>query len=153
MKGSAVTYSIYDILILLVDNDDNFLEESFTLLVNAGFQRIIKAKSCDDAIEICQSAEKPYLIIMEYNFSRMSGPELIRAIKLQCDDIKMIVLSSSDKLADSFKSLESGALSFIHKNDDWAHMLLDSIRTWIDFYKRQELNRRDFKQKLQDLVL
>ena len=147
-------YSIYNTLILLVDNDDDFLINVQNLLTAAGFQHIITANNCDDAIQLCKSSEKPYLIIMEYNFRSMTGAELIEQVKAYCNSIKLIVLSGSNKLSDSFKSLEVGALSFIHKDEvNWDKMVIDSVRSWVDFYKKKEYNRVEFRQKLKNLTV
>ncbi len=152
MKDSAIMYSIYDTLILLVDNDLKCLDQVSTLLSEAGFQHIITAETCAKALTICKSIDKPYLIITEFQLKAMSGPELIKAIKAHCDDIKFIVLSGSDHLADSFKSLEVGALSFVHKQDkNWERVILDVVRTWIEYYKKRENRRIDFRQKMDNL--
>lgn len=152
-------YSIYDTFILLVDDDVDYLKKVKNILTTAGFQHIMIASSCEDAIQICLSSTRPYLVVMEYRLKEemakgVNEPILLRYIIEQCIGIKVIVLSGSNKLSDSFRSLEYGALSFIHKtDDDWEHVLLDSVRSWIEFYKKTEYRKISFRQKLNNLTI
>ncbi len=145
-------YSIYDTLILLVDNDVAFLNHVKGLLVDSGFQQVLTAHTCKEAIALCDESDPPYLIVMEYHFRSMTGPQLIEEVKNKCKSARFIVLSDSAKLADSFKSYEAGALSFIHKNDkNWQLSMLDSVRTWMGYYKQLETRRVTFREKLNQL--
>lgn len=143
--------SIYNSLILVIDEDEEFLNKLCSILHKAGFYKVKKATTYSEAINIC-NLYNPFLIIMEYSFQNISGKELIQKVKKYCT--KIIVLSGSEKLADSFKSLEYGALSFIHKKDKhWEISIIDSVITWGGYYKTKESRRVDFRNKLNALTV
>ncbi len=132
---------IHDTLILLVDNDEQFLSHVVQLLKENNFKNVMVASTCDEAKKICETQYKPYLIIMEFNFESQTADDFIKTLKSKCDRLKFIVVSGSDKLADSLKSIHSGASSFIHKSspvrDD---LILSSVDTWLTHFDKKYYN-------------
>jgi len=154
MKEGAVNNSIYDTLILLVDNDEYFLMKVKDVLENAGFQQVIIAKSCLEALALCEGQNKPYLVIMDFDFRNMTGHDFIRKVSGLCDELKVIVLSGSRSITSSFKALESGALSYIQKsNYDWKTTLVNSVSTWLNHYQQRDLHKIEFREKLNNLTV
>ncbi len=141
--------SIYDKIILLVDNDLEFLKKLKSLLETQGFKRVNIAKNCQEAFEFIRDIDDLY-IISEFYFKSSTGENLLKKFKKRLNGkMKVIVLSKTPKLSDSFKSLRLGALSFINKNEkDWKTLLNNSLQSWIDYYSEQEKFRKDFKRKI-----
>jgi DNA-binding NtrC family response regulator len=141
--------SDYDKVILLIDNDTIFLEKLKTLLENEGYQRVYIATNCIDALSFIKDSGDLF-IITEFQFKIMDGEALLRKIKRKLNSkMKVIVLSETTKLSDSFKTMRLGALTFINKHEKgWKSTLNDSLRTWIDYYNHQEFIRQEFKQNL-----
>lgn len=131
--------------ILLIDNDYNFLEKVKKLLESEGYINVVIARNCKDALNLIEDIEDLY-IISEFQFKSMSGEELLTKLKKRLNGkMKVIILSNSKKLSDSFKTMRLGALSFIHKTEDnWKSILNDSLTTWITYYNQKEMMRNDF---------
>lgn len=142
--------NIEESLILLIDNDFGFINKVKDLLFLNGFNNIIVANSCKEAISKCENGILPFLIIMEYIFMGTDGEELIKRIKSCFEETDIIVVSGSNKLSHSFSSLRHGAVAFILKNDfnRTPKMLIDSVRMWL------EMNRREtvIVQKLETIT-
>lgn len=145
--------SIYDTLLLIVDNDVDFLQTVRELLTQSGFQHVIVASSCIEAKRFCSSQDRPYLVIMDFNFREMSDGELVQYIANKCEGIKVIVLSDSTNIADTFASYEYGALSYIPKDHDWETSLIGSVTSWIQHYKKSDGRKLLFREKLNRLTI
>ncbi len=136
----------FDKTILLIDNDLPFLERLKLLLEKEGYHTIYIAKNCYEALSIIEKNEDIY-IITEFYFKSMNGEDLINKIKKRLNGkMKLIILSKTDKLSDSFKTMRLGALSFIHKTEkEWPTLVNESLRNWINYYNEQELLRQEFR--------
>jgi len=146
-------FTLYDTLILLIDNDINFLKRVSSLLEKNGFKNVKIASTCKKAITYCNSQDKPYLIITEFYLNAMTGLDFIQEVRTHCEKLQFIVLSKTDKIGDAFNSVEKGALSFIHKNDPWEELLIDSMKRWLTYYKDLEESKINFESRLQNITI
>jgi len=137
-------FSIYNANILLVDDDVIFLEVLKSLLLNEGYQYIIIAKNAQEAFNEIRQLDCVY-VITEFNLNEYNGVELIQTYQRISKLAKIIVLSNSTKLSDSFKSMRYGALSFVHKSENnWKDIILDNLRIWITHYNKRESHKLVF---------
>lgn len=86
--------------------------------------------------EACRLADEllPDLVLMDINMPHCDGLEATRQIKNKHPQIKIVILSVSDQVADLFTAIQFGAQGYLLKNlepDDWLqylHALLDESR-------------------------
>ena len=141
-----INNSVYDVCILIIDNNADFLGKIQKLLKKSGFQNIWTAESMSEAILVCEKKGTPYFIITEY---QNEFNNLIENITKLCSNTKFIVLTGSTKIGDAFRSMEKGALSYIHKSEkNWNQILIDSLRTWVEYYRNLETFKEQIEYKL-----
>lgn len=107
--------------LLIVEDDANLRYLLETAARRAGlFEPVISAKDGQAALEILQASagtELPAMIVTDLSMPRMTGLELLRALKsdLRTRSIPVAIITSSDLPNDRDLALEAGACSFVHK--------------------------------------
>jgi two-component system, cell cycle sensor histidine kinase and response regulator CckA len=102
-------------VILLVDDDTQFLSLGQELLEYLGFQALIASQG-DKALEIFrQRQEEIDLVIMDFNLPRTDGYQLLHQLQTIHSQVKVIVASGffGQKEMDNF--LRAGVAGMIHK--------------------------------------
>jgi CheY-like chemotaxis protein len=101
--------------ILLVDDSKPMLRENQRVLREAGYE-VVCAEDGLSALNLARE-RTPDLILLDMILPRMSGPDVLKALKedARTADIPVIVLSSlSEKNRD--KLVEAGAEEYVEKN-------------------------------------
>jgi len=101
--------------ILLVEDSKTIRKENESALVKAGYD-VICAEDGETALELAH-AQAPDLILLDMILPKVSGPEVLRRLKLNrtTADIPVVVLSSlSEKNRE--KLVEDGAEDYLEKN-------------------------------------
>ena len=101
--------------ILLVEDSKTIREENESALLKAGYD-VICAEDGESAMELAQT-QAPDLILLDMILPKVSGPEVLRRLKLDraTADIPVVVLSSlSEKNRE--KLVEDGAEDYLGKN-------------------------------------
>jgi DNA-binding response OmpR family regulator len=111
-------------VILLVDDDPQFLD-LYTLRLNqAGFQ-VLQAKNGKEGLELAKS-QKPDLILLDVLMPVMDGAETLVALKGEetTKNIPILILTGLEDSAEDIKfAQESGAVDFINKTVDFKDLL------------------------------
>jgi two-component system nitrate/nitrite response regulator NarL len=98
--------------------------------MDSAFFVVGEAYNGEEAVLLCGEVE-PDLVIMDVHMSPISGLEATRRIKQLYPNIRVVVLTVSDDVADLFTALQFGAQGYLLKNmdpDEWLmylHALLD----------------------------
>lgn len=101
--------------VLLVDDHALFRAGLATLLQAWGLEVIGEAGNGQEAVVKARQL-MPDLILMDIEMPQMNGLEATRAIKSECPDIKVVVLTVSDDEHDLFEAIKSGAEGYLLKN-------------------------------------
>ncbi len=103
-----------NIRILLADDHALFLEGLQNLLTSKGFKVVGTAR---DGIETLEKARllHPEMIIMDLQMPRCNGLTAIRLIKAEMPEIKIVMLTISDREQDLFKAIQNGASGYLLK--------------------------------------
>ncbi|MBL0387196.1 response regulator transcription factor [Tumebacillus sp. ITR2] len=117
---------------VLVADDHPLAREAIRSLLedDDSFQIIAEARDGREAVSLCEEL-KPDLVLMDINMPHVDGLEATRLIKKSRPEIKLVILSVSDNVADLFTAIQFGAQGYLLKNlepDDWLtylHALLD----------------------------
>lgn len=97
---------------------------------DSSFDVIGEAVDGMEAVQLCRQLH-PDVVLMDINMPKLTGLEATRKIKHEFPDIKIVILTVSDHVADLFTALQFGAQGYLLKNmdpDDWSaylHALLD----------------------------
>lgn len=117
---------------VLVADDHPLAREAIRSLLEGdeSFQIIAEASDGRQAIQLCDEL-LPDLVLMDINMPHVNGLEATRQIKKNHPQLKLVILSVSDHVADLFTAIQFGAQGYLLKNlepDDWLtylHALLD----------------------------
>lgn len=105
--------SIYEVRILIVDDNIDLLHLLCEQLSGAGYRQIQTALSCAEAKKIF-AAERPELMILDINLPDGDGFSLFRSLRVEAD-IPALFLSARDADADWLFGLGLGADDYLTK--------------------------------------
>jgi CheY-like chemotaxis protein len=101
-------------VILLVDDDAQFLSLGQELLEYLGYKALIAADG-DQALEISRQQQCIDLTILDVNLPRLDGYQLLPRLQTIIPDMKVIVASGFFTQAEIDKFLQAGVAGMIHK--------------------------------------
>ncbi|MNI12580.1 Transcriptional regulatory protein DegU [compost metagenome] len=117
--------------VLIVDDHPLARKAIHSMLdADPAFLVIGEAYHGEEAIVLCEDIQ-PDLVLMDIHMTPMNGLEATRRIKQQFPQIRIVMLTVSDDVADLFTALQFGAQGYLLKNmdpDEWLtylHALLD----------------------------
>ncbi len=108
---------LQNLRVLLADGSPLFLEGLRTLLLGRGVQVVGLAR---DGLQACEKADQlqPEVVIMELEMPGLNGLEATQRIKAENPGIKVVILSDSEREADLFEAIRSGASGYLLKSMD-----------------------------------
>jgi DNA-binding NarL/FixJ family response regulator len=101
--------------ILLADDHALFRAGLTSLLEAWGHEVVGEAANGFEALEIARRL-RPEVILMDINMPECSGLEATRLIKAELTDVRIVIVSVSDKDADLFEAVKSGAEGYLLKD-------------------------------------
>ena len=110
-------------ILLIEDNPDDrelmmvALQESH--LVN----EVVTASDGEEAVALIEGVENFALILLDLRLPKLSGFEVLEAIRSRTRSVPVVVLTSSNEELDLIKSYEIGANSYIRKPVDFENFL------------------------------
>jgi len=103
--------------ILLVDDHPLFLDGLKTLLAIRGIEVVGTARDGLEAVEKARALH-PEVILMDIQMPHLDGVAAARLIKAEQPDVKIGMLTMSDKDEDLFEAIKSGACGYLLKTED-----------------------------------
>jgi signal transduction histidine kinase/FixJ family two-component response regulator len=104
-------------VLLVEDNaDDAFLLERH-LLKNGFAPRIVRVETAEELLAEFARADKPDLILADYNLPTFSGPEALQIVKSTGLDIPFIMLSGVMSETTAVESMRAGAQDYVTKQN------------------------------------
>lgn len=115
--------------ILLVDDHPLFLEGLKNILLAQGFDVLDTAKSGEEALNKVRRL-LPDVVLMDIMMKSMSGLQATRLIKENFSEVKIIMLTTSEKEEDIFEAIKSGASGYLLKdlNSDELYEMLEKCK-------------------------
>lgn len=115
------------IKVLIADDHQLFREGLAKLLgANPEIEIIALAEDGEEAVEFAKK-HKPDLILLDIAMPKMNGIEATRKLKIDCPDIKIIVVSMHKDKQYVKGALEAGADGYLVKNTRY-QQLIDAIK-------------------------
>ncbi|MBI1388830.1 MAG: response regulator [bacterium] len=146
------------LIVLVVDDDDNFRLLARTALEKAGF-KIVEAENGAKMLEQFD-AHSPGVILLDVNMPVMDGFEACRALREKPDGkmVPVIMLTGLDDIDSIKQSYEAGATDFISKPTNWlvlSHRILFVMRMSDQIHQaiQNELNNLAQLYNLPELAL
>ena len=102
--------------ILLVDDEERFLETTQKLLVRKGY-KILTAGSGTEALQILAS-QTIHVVILDVKMPGMDGLEVLKQIKMLHPLVEVIMLTGHGTVESAVDGMKSGATDFLVKPTD-----------------------------------
>ena len=106
---------------LIVDDDDVFRNRLARAIQSRGFQ-VENAGSSEEAIRITIE-KKPSHIILDLRMPQKTGLEILREIKQNHPDSKVLILTGYGSIATALEAMREGAVNYLSKPTDLEHIL------------------------------
>ena len=106
---------------MIVDDHPLVVEGIKNLLLSKELNIVAIANSGEEALELLKN-QHPNIIIMDVHMPGLSGPATTRIIKQKYPEIKILMLTMSDRFEDLQDSIESGANGYILKSQSPADL-------------------------------
>ncbi|KUO73051.1 MAG: hypothetical protein APF77_20480 [Clostridia bacterium BRH_c25] len=123
--GTAVAAADTKIRVLLADDHVLFTEGLQNLISHQGFEVVGTAKDGLEALEKARLLH-PDMILMDLQMPRCNGLTVTRLIKSELPDIKIVILTMSDREQDLFAAIQNGACGYLLKGLQ-AEELIDQL--------------------------
>lgn len=101
--------------VMLVDDHPLFMEGLQYLLETHGINVAGVAKNSTEALAQAR-ALKPDIILMDIKMPECSGLDVLKLIKAEMPDIRIVMLTTSDEDDDLFEAIKYGASGYLLKN-------------------------------------
>ncbi len=113
---------------VLIADDHSILREGMRLILSAdpSFTVVGEATSGEDAVARAQELV-PDVVLMDVHMPGMNGIEATRRIHATLPQVRVMILTVSDKDEDLFGAIRAGAKGYLLKNSE-ASQVLDAIR-------------------------
>lgn len=108
------------------------------------FELVGEASNGKDAFQLCVELN-PDLILMDINMPVWNGLEATRQIKHYYPQIRIVMLTVSDDVADLFTALQFGAQGYLSKNMESEH--------WLSYLHSLMLEDTEFSRKMAGKLL
>jgi DNA-binding NtrC family response regulator len=101
-------------IVLLVDDDKNFLISAGTILRKGGIDAV---QTMEDSRDVLPFLEKVHaaVVVLDLNMPHMSGQELLSGIKTRYPDVGVIILTGQDDLETAVECMRGGAFDYLVK--------------------------------------
>lgn len=113
-NAGGTTTSVPRIRVLLADDHALFMDGLQSLIEPHGFEVVGTARDGLEAVEKARIL-RPDMILMDLQMPRCNGITATRLISMEMPEIKIIILTMSDKEYDLFEALKNGASGYLLK--------------------------------------
>ncbi|MBF0227068.1 MAG: response regulator [Desulfobacterales bacterium] len=123
--------------IMLVDDEERFLETTQKLLSKKGYEAIT-ASNGKDALKKLNTANI-HVVILDVKMPEMNGMDVLREIKKNFPLIEVIMLTGHATVESAVEGLHSGATDYLMKPADIDELIIKAEEA---FSKRQRLEEK-----------
>lgn len=106
--------SIFELSILLVDDEEHFLNSMYINLKSNGINNV---ERCKDSLEVLANLKRKKfnLILLDILMPGINGDELLPKIVEEYPDIKIIMLTAVNDIETANNCLKKGAVDYLEK--------------------------------------
>lgn len=125
---------------VLVVDDDSFVRDMLTFILEAGGYDVVAAENGFEAFEKCTSDPKIELLVSDMNMPVMSGLDLTRELRKHNVHIPIVVLTGDSEVAAAKETIESGANHFLVKDENIGDTILDAVENVLSAHQSRTEN-------------
>lgn len=136
---------------ILVVDDDPFVREMLSDILESADYKVEKAENGADALERYRTVSDIGLIISDMNMPGMNGIELIRELRTLGTKIPIIILTANNEVNIAVEAINAGANDYQFKDENIQDTILISVRKCLEkhFIEQQNL---DLMARLEDAL-
>ena len=131
--------------ILIVDDEANIRNSLTAVLTDEGYE-CLPAKDGQEALQLVET-EELQLIITDLVMPNLDGLELLREVRKNHEDIRVIMLTAYGTVESAVQALKFGAVDFLLKPVDFEMLLLKVQEVFREVALRREVEQ--MKQQCQ----
>lgn len=129
---------------ILVVDDDSFVREMLTSILEAAGYRVTTAEDGLDALAKYEADQQIELIISDVNMPRLDGIQLIQELQSRRLDVPIIMVTSVNSISVAVDALSSGAIDYVLKDE--------GVQETIEITVKRALEKDKIKQQNKQLV-
>lgn len=102
---------------ILVVDDDPFVREMLSSILEASEYQVITAENGVDALRKCTADPQIGLVVSDVNMPEMDGIQLIKTLREQHHELPIIMVTSVTDISVAVDALSSGAIDYVLKDE------------------------------------
>jgi len=102
---------------IMVVDDDPFVRELLSTILEGSGYRIVTAENGLDALDKYRNDPTIDLIVSDVNMPEMDGIQLIKTLREQHLDVPIIMVTSVSSISVAVDALSSGAIDYVLKDE------------------------------------
>lgn len=140
---------MHDTVVLLVDDEEDFVEIMTKRLKKRSFQ-VEVAFSGPEALEVLEKTEKVDIVLLDVKMPGMDGIEVLSHIKEHSPLVEVIMLTGHATVDSALKGLKLGAFDYLMKPCD-IKVLMQKLNAAME--RRQEQVEKAIEARTDDIIL
>ena len=125
---------------ILVADDDSFVREMLSAILESVGYTVDTAANGVEALEKFRSEKKFDLILSDMNMPEMSGLDIIKEIRGNDNKVPIIILTGNNEISIAIDALKSGANDYLLKDENIQDVILISIDKVMENYRLKKQN-------------
>jgi two-component system chemotaxis response regulator CheY len=87
------------------------------MILKAGGFEVSEARNGQEALGVLRAAERPDVVLLDWNMPEMDGFETLRALRAErrWDEIKVMMVTTETEMAEMARALDAGADEYVMK--------------------------------------
>ena len=113
----------------LIVDDSSAMRAYLKMILKAGGFEVSDARNGQEALGVLRAAERPDVVLLDWNMPEMDGFETLRALRAErrWDEIKVMMVTTETEMAEMARALDAGADEYVMKPFN-KEILVDKLR-------------------------
>jgi two-component system chemotaxis response regulator CheY len=101
----------------LIVDDSSAMRAYLKMILKAGGFEVSDARNGQEALGVLRAAERPDVVLLDWNMPEMDGFETLRALRAErrWDEIKVMMVTTETEMAEMARALDAGADEYVMK--------------------------------------
>jgi two-component system chemotaxis response regulator CheY len=101
----------------LIVDDSSAMRAYLKMILKAGGFEVSDARNGQEALAVLRAAERPDVVLLDWNMPEMDGFETLRALRAErrWDEIKVMMVTTETEMAEMARALDAGADEYVMK--------------------------------------
>jgi two-component system chemotaxis response regulator CheY len=101
----------------LIVDDSSAMRAYLKMILKAGGFEVSDARNGQEALGVLRAAERPDVVLLDWNMPEMDGFETLRALRAErrWDEIKVMMVTTETEMVEMARALDAGADEYVMK--------------------------------------